>query len=62
MTYYATIYLKDGTIHLKPFSTKESAEECIKKCESKFDVEFAKVIKKDLEKSTYIQMKGHWIS
>lgn len=62
MKYYALFYLTDGTIHLKPYETKEGAENCIKQLSgSRKDIEYCKVIKKDLTKDSYKGINGHWV-
>ncbi len=65
MIYYAVIYLKNGEIHLKPFDTKEDAEECIKNTATrekyKDQIDVTKVVKKDTSKDWFRSVNGYWI-
>ena len=66
MIYYATIYLKNGEIHLKPFSTREAAEACISKVEKDntygSQIDKAKVVRKNEDSPSFHLCKGYWIS
>lgn len=59
--FYYTIYLTDGTIHLKPFESREEAKEYGKGADeywkSKGRYKYSKVTRKDL--SCYPE--GHWL-
>ena len=64
MIYYAVAYMKDGQIHLKPFSTKEGAEHSLKLLrESNWgpQVDLTKVVKKDPASPWFQSVKGYWI-
>lgn len=65
MIYYAVVYMKNGEIHLKPFDTKEEAQERIEniknheKWSKEFD--FGKVVKKDPDSPWFRSVNGYWI-
>ena len=65
MIYYAVIYLKNGEIHLKPFDTKEDADECIAtvadKPRYKDQIDVTKVVKKDPSKEWFKSVNGYWL-
>lgn len=65
MIYYAVVYMKNGEIHLKPFNTKEEAQERIDaiKNHEKWKSEFllGKIVKKDPESPWYQSVHGYWI-
>ena len=65
MIYYAVIYLKNGEIHSKPWSTKADAEQCIedtsKKPEFANQIDKTKVVKKDPNSPWYQSVNGYWI-
>lgn len=64
MIYYVCIYMKDGQIHLKPFDSKEDAEECIEKAKnSKWSeqIDLIKIVKRDSNSSWFKSLKGYWL-
>jgi len=64
MIYYAVAYMKDGQIHLKPFSSKEEAQRNLQLLkESKWGgmIDITKIIKKDPESPWYQSVKGYWL-
>lgn len=65
MRFYATIYFKNGEIHLKCFDSREAAERCIESVRnSKYgeQIDNAKVVRKDPNSPSFLQCKGYWIS
>lgn len=64
MIYYVCIYMKDGQIHLKPFSSKEDAEECIEKAKSSKwseSIDLIKIVKRDSNSEWFKGLKGYWL-
>lgn len=65
MIYYAVFYLANGEIHLKPWPTKEEAEQCIsdtrKKPKYTNQIIHTKVVKKDPNSPWYQSVNGYWI-
>lgn len=61
IVYYYTIYLTDGTIHLKPFNTREEAKVYMKGADKYWKSvhrwKYSKITKKDL--SCYEE--EHWL-
>ena len=65
MIYYAVAYMTDGQIHLKPFNSKENAEEALAKLKAHVTwgpkVKFTKVVKKDPNSPWFRSVNGYWI-
>ena len=62
--YYAVAYMDDGQIHLKPFDTKEQAQDNLNKlCASKWGpkVTFTRIVKKDFDSAWLRSVNGYWI-
>lgn len=58
--FYAIVYMRNGEIHLKPFTTYAAAERCVANTKAEFGdkVEFGKVITKDTLRSSFCE---HWV-
>ena len=64
MIYYAVAYMKNGDIHLRPYNTKEEAQECLSKFkDSEFsdDYDILKIVKKDNDSAWFKSVNGYWI-
>ena len=65
MIYYSVIYLKNGEIHCKPYSSYREAEETNQKTKSdeKYgpQVQLTKVVKKDPDCAWFKSVNGYWI-
>ena len=64
MIYYAVAYMTDGQIHLKPFESREEADDCINKLKaSKWGpmVKLTKIVKKDPDSAWLKSVNGYWI-
>lgn len=64
MLYYAVAYMKDGQIHLKPYPTKEEAQEhldLLKESRWKDKIDLLKIVKKDPDSAWLKSVKGYWI-
>ena len=62
--YYLVVYLKDGTIHVKPFDTRQEAEDCLTKLrETKWGpkLDLTRIVKKDTDSAWFKAVKGYWI-
>lgn len=65
MIYYSVAYHKNGCISLKPFDTKEEAEEynqvVMKDAKWGPRMDRCKVVKKDPESPWFKSVRGYWI-
>lgn len=64
MIYYAVAYMKDGQIHLKPFPSREEAQDCINKLRTskwKDAIDLTKIVKKDANSAWLRSVNGYWI-
>lgn len=64
MIYYAVAYMNDGQIHLKPFDSKQGAEDCIEKLKASPwgpYLKQTKIVKKDPDSPWFRSVNGYWI-